>query len=67
VAIGEIVSAHLKFAGGQDPLGVKAALDALSKAIDQKKTDLSTGAQAAIAERLDAQMTALLRARDAHN
>jgi hypothetical protein len=66
-AIGEIVSAHLKFASGQDPLGVRAALDALSKSIDQKKTELSSAAQAAIAERLDAHLTALQRARDTHN
>jgi hypothetical protein len=63
-AIGELVSAHLSFAGGQDPLGVKAALDALSKSIDQKKVDLSIAAQAAIAERLDAHITALLRAKE---
>jgi hypothetical protein len=62
-AIREIVSAHLRFANGQDPLGIETALKALSKSIDHRMIERSAAAQNAIAERLDAHLTALLRAR----
>jgi hypothetical protein len=63
VAIREIIAAHRRWSRGKDLFDIEAATKDLWSAIDQKNVDLAAVANTALIERLDAHLTALLRAR----
>lgn len=63
VAIRRIVAAHLRAARGHDPFEIKPALAALFAAADQANCNRAAAEQAALTERLNAHLSALLRAR----
>jgi hypothetical protein len=64
-ALREILAGHLRKGRGADPFEIGAAADGIWKALGSKDLEHAAAAHTALIERLDAHLTAILRARNA--